>query len=68
MLLASILLAAAPQAPPVPTRPDAATLGPSVGQPLPAFEVKDSKGGARTFQSLKGPNGLVLVFFRSADW
>ena len=43
-------------------------LGPVVGQTLPAFEVKDSKGVTRTFASLKGPNGLVLVFFRSADW
>jgi peroxiredoxin len=44
------------------------TLGPVVGQSLPAFDVKDSGGVTRTFESLKGPNGLVLVFFRSADW
>jgi peroxiredoxin len=44
------------------------TLGPAVGAALPAFSVKDSTGVARTFESLKGPNGLVLIFFRSADW
>ena len=72
MLLASVILlavqAAAPTPRPEPPRPDPTTLGPAVGQMLPAFEVKDSRGAARTFESLKGPNGLVLVFFRSADW
>ncbi len=47
---------------------DPSTLGPAVGQPLPAFEAKDQHGQPRDFTSLKGPNGLVLVFFRSADW
>ena len=44
------------------------TLGPQVGQALPAFEATDQAGKPRDFASLKGPNGLVLVFFRSADW
>ena len=44
------------------------TLGPSVGQRLIPFEAKDQNGVVRNFESLKGPNGLVLVFFRSADW
>ena len=47
---------------------DAATLGPRVGEPLPAFEARDQDGRLRDFASLAGPNGLVLVFFRSADW
>ena len=67
MLLASLTLLAAQAAAPSP-RPDPLTLGPALGQTLPAFEVKDSKGVTRTYESLKGPNGLVLVFFRSADW
>ncbi len=67
MLLASVILLAVQAAAPAP-RPDPMTLGPAVGQTLPAFEVKDSRGVARNFESLKGPNGLVLVFFRSADW
>ena len=39
-----------------------------VGAPLPAFEAADQSGIVHTFQDLKGPNGLVLVVFRSADW
>jgi hypothetical protein len=42
--------------------------GPAIGQPTPAFTVPDQHGRAQTFNSLKGPNGLVLVFHRSADW
>jgi len=66
MLLASLLIAAFQAAPPA--RPDPMTLGPGVGQVLPAFETKDSGGVVRTLDSLKGPKGIVLVFFRSADW
>ena len=51
-----------------PSALDPSTLGPAVGQPLPAFEARDQHGRLRDFASLKGPNGLVLVFFRSADW
>jgi cytochrome oxidase Cu insertion factor (SCO1/SenC/PrrC family) len=42
--------------------------GPSVGERLPAFELPDQKGVVRNFDSLRGPRGLVLVFFQSADW
>lgn len=66
MLLAPLFLAAIQAA--APERPDPQELGPKVGETLPAFEAKDQDGRARTFESLKGPNGLVLVFFRSADW
>jgi hypothetical protein len=45
-----------------------AELGPAVGQPLPAFEAPDQDGTPRSFENLKGAKGLVLVFFRSADW
>ncbi len=68
MLLASLLLVAAQVQAPAPERPDPMTLGPQVGQALPAFEATDQAGKPRNFASLKGPNGLVLVFFRSADW
>lgn len=66
MLLASLLLATVQVA--APTRPDPMMLGPKVGQVLPAFEARDATGTLRTFDSLKGENGLVLVLFRSADW
>lgn len=45
-----------------------ATRGPSVGEALPPFEAVDQNGRVQTFESLRGPKGLVLVFFQSADW
>jgi len=66
MLLASLILAAAQVA--APERPDPMTLGPSVGEALIPFEARDQNGNLQTLDSLKGPNGLVLVIFRSADW
>jgi len=42
--------------------------GPAVGERVPAFEATDQEGRPRTLESLRGPKGLVLVFFRSADW
>ena len=68
MLLASLLLVAAQAQAVPPPRPDPMELGPQVGQTLPAFQARDQDGRLRTFASLKGPKGLVLVFFRSADW
>ena len=48
--------------------PDPQSLGPRVGERLPAFSLADQDGRTRDFASLTGPKGLVLVFFRSADW
>jgi peroxiredoxin len=42
--------------------------GPAVGSRIPDFEAIDLAGKRQTFNSLKGPRGLVLVFARSADW
>ena len=42
--------------------------GPSIGDRLPDFELADQAGRVRNFESLRGPRGLVLVFFQSADW
>ena len=42
--------------------------GPAVGATIPALEVKDLNGKPQTIASLTGPKGLMLVFFRSADW
>jgi peroxiredoxin len=39
-----------------------------VGATIPAFEVIDLNGNPQTLGTLTGPNGLLLVFFRSADW
>ena len=68
MLLASLLLVAALAQAAAPARPDPMEVGPQVGHVLPAFDARDQTGTLRSFASLKGPKGLVLVFFRSADW
>lgn len=43
-------------------------IGLPVGQKAPAFSLADQFGNAQTLESLKGPHGTVLLFFRSADW
>ena len=43
-------------------------IGLAVGQKAPAFSARDQFGAPQTLDSLKGPNGTVLLFFRSADW
>ena len=48
--------------------PDVQKLGPQVGSRVPDFALPDQSGHARTLSSLMGPKGLMLVFFRSADW
>ncbi len=42
--------------------------GPDVGTVAPEFTATDQNGVARSSKSLMGPAGLMLVFFRSADW
>ena len=43
-------------------------LGPKVGTPAPKFELKDQFGKSWSRDSLMGSKGLMLVFYRSADW
>src|SRR5215510_11391383 len=44
-------------------------LGPAVGTRVPDFgSPPDQTGTPRSLQSLMGEHGLVLFFFRSADW
>lgn len=42
--------------------------GPEVGGRIPTFSVLDHKSRHQTFNRLKGERGLVLLFYRSADW
>jgi len=42
--------------------------GPEVGERIPAFQAVDQNGKTLSFDDLKGPNGLLLLFYRSADW
>lgn len=34
----------------------------------PPFSLKDQKGATQTAKTLMGSQGLMLVFYRSADW
>ena len=52
----------------VPTRAELDGLGPQVGERVPDFSLVDQTGANRTLQSILGPNGALLVFFRSAEW
>ena len=47
---------------------DVEKLGPQVGATVPDFTLPDQHGTVRSFKSLMGPKGAILVFFRSADW
>lgn len=47
---------------------DAAAVGISAGAKAPGFELPDQSGRKRSLASLMDRRGLVLVFFRSADW
>ena len=42
--------------------------GPAIGTRMSAFELQDQDGKARSLQSLLGPKGAVILFYRSADW
>ncbi len=68
ILSALVLAVAQSPSPAVSPGVDPSMLGPAVGQPIPRFEAPDQDGRRRDFASLTGPDGLVLVFFRSADW
>ena len=52
----------------VPTRAELDALGPQVGERVPDFALVDQTGANRTLRSILGPNGALLVFFRSAEW
>jgi peroxiredoxin len=42
--------------------------GLGVGDTIPQFDLRDQDGVIQNFDSLKGSNGLAILFFRSADW
>jgi hypothetical protein len=44
------------------------TLGPDIGERIPPFEAPDQYGRLQTFDTIRGLNGVVIVFIRSADW
>jgi hypothetical protein len=42
--------------------------GPAPGDRAVEFSLADQDGRTQTLRSLTGPKGLMLVFYRSADW
>lgn len=47
---------------------DVTRLGPAVGAAAPPFSLVDHTGRTQTLSTVAGPEGTMLVFFRSADW
>jgi cytochrome oxidase Cu insertion factor (SCO1/SenC/PrrC family) len=68
LLAISLLVGLLQQTAPPPPLPDIQKLGPQVGDRVPDFTLTDQHGQSRTLASLVGPNGAMLVFYRSADW
>jgi hypothetical protein len=71
ILVAAMVAAPSPAAPQgaevlAQTAPDSP--GPTVGARVPDFQLSDQTGVKRSLQSIMGPKGMMLVFFRSADW
>src|SRR6266849_3041755 len=67
--LGSLLVEVPTMAQSLPRTPvDVSKLGPQVGERVPDFNLKDQNGKSWTLQSIMGPKGAMLVFFRSADW
>lgn len=44
------------------------SIGLAVGEKAPSFSAHDQFGQTQSLDTLKGPRGTVLLFFRSADW
>ena len=38
------------------------------GNRIPEFRLLDQNGTPQSFESIRGPRGAMLVFYRSADW
>jgi hypothetical protein len=42
--------------------------GPEPGQRIPGFTLADQNVALKSLPDLTGPSGVLLVFYRSADW
>lgn len=49
-------------------KPSIKDAGTSINEQVPEITALDISGNKQTIKQLSGPKGLVLVFFRSADW
>lgn len=63
-----VLALAGGQEKPVAADSVAPAIGLEIGQPAPTFALTDQFGNEQSNQTLKGPKGTVILFFRSADW
>jgi cytochrome oxidase Cu insertion factor (SCO1/SenC/PrrC family) len=69
LAVGTVALAVSAQPPQAARTPiDLSKLGPQAGDRVPDFTLSDQDGKSWTLRSLMGPKGLMLVFFRSADW
>lgn len=68
MLLGAVLGGVIVAAAQIPPAVDTSTIGPRVGAVVPALSGVDQFGRPQSLQSISGPKGAMLVFFRSADW
>ena len=57
-----------PRLRPVPKLDQNVKTGPAAGSKIPDFEAVDQNGNRQNFASLRGTKGLLLLFYRSADW
>jgi hypothetical protein len=67
-MLSVVVSAGQSATPPSTSTPDLQAIGPQVGVRVPSFTLPDQAGQPRSLESLLGPKGAMLVFFRSADW
>jgi len=42
--------------------------GPAVGGKMAGFELPDQDGRLHNLRDLLGPQGAIMLFYRSADW
>ena len=47
---------------------DEQKMGLKVGAKITDISAPDQSGKTRTFKNLSGPNGAIIVFYRSAKW
>jgi len=67
-LLAVLLLSSSSLATQPREQINVASLGPQVGERVPDFSLPDQFGQLQSLDSIRGPNGTMLLFHRSADW
>ena len=48
--------------------PNCSNVVKEVGELVPNFELPDQHGQLQSLESVRGPNGSLVLFHRSADW